>query len=133
VVLTVAGLFAFHFLVPVVNACSQAIWQLKIPPELQGRAFAIRRMLAQASTPVGYLLAGPLADHVFIPLLRDDGALAASAGAVVGVGPQRGLGLLFLVLGVACLVGNLIALRSRRLMSVERDLPDAVRPELQSA
>jgi hypothetical protein len=132
VVLTVAGLFAFHFLVPVVNACSQSVWQLKVPPGLQGRAFAIRRMLAQASTPVGYLLAGPLADHVFIPLLREDGALAATAGTLVGVGPQRGLGLLFVVLGIACLAGNLVALRSRRLMSVERDLPDAARAEPQA-
>lgn len=131
VVLIVAGLFAFHFLVPVINACSQAIWQVKIPPGLQGRAFAIRRMLAQASTPVGYLMAGPLADQVFVPLLHPDGALASTAGHLVGVGPQRGLGLLFVVLGIACLVGNLVAWRSHQLMSVERDLPDAVPSELQ--
>jgi MFS family permease len=108
VVLIVVGLFCFHFLIPVINGCSQAIWQVKVPPALQGRAFAIRRMLAQATSPVGYLLAGPLADHVFVPRFGDD----------------RGVGVLFVVLGVVCLAGNLLALRSRQLRHVERDLPD---------
>lgn len=109
VVLIVAGLFCFHFLIPVINGCSQAIWQVKVPPELQGRAFAIRRMLAQATSPIGYLLAGPLADQVFVPAF----------------GSGRGVGMLFVVLGVVCIAGNLLALRSRQLLGVEADLPDA--------
>lgn len=125
-VLIAIGLFCFYFWIPILNGCSQAIWQSKVPPGLQGRIFAIRRMFAQGTTPMGYLLAGPLADRVFVPLLLPAGALASSAGQVIGVGPGRGVGLLFVVLGVLCLAVNLISLRSHSLMHVERDLPDAI-------
>lgn len=46
--------------VPTIDAHSQAIWQTQTPRELQGRVFAIRRVIAQCSYPFGTLLAAPL-------------------------------------------------------------------------
>lgn len=43
---------------PVANAHSQAIWQTQTPHEMQGRVFAVRRLIAQFSAPLGTALAG---------------------------------------------------------------------------
>jgi len=54
-----AGLsFVFVAMTPVLNAHSQAIWQAQTPHELQGRVFAVRRLIAQCTAPLGALLAG---------------------------------------------------------------------------
>lgn len=121
-----AGLFLFNFWAPVMNGCSQAVWQVKVPPELQGRVFAIRRMIATCTTPVGYLLAGPLADGVFAPLMAPGGALAGPLGPLLGgTGPGRGIGLLLMVMGGMCVLVAIAGLLSPRLMRLEDDLPDA--------
>lgn len=126
VVLVGTGLFVFHLAIPVVNGCSQAIWQTKVEPSLQGRVFALRRMFATLSTPLGHIVAGPLADRVFKPLLVEGGPLAASLGGFLGVGPGRGIGLQFVVLGACALGVALVGFTSRRLTRLELDLPDAV-------
>jgi MFS family permease len=127
--LIAAASFLLMFPVPVINGCSQVIWQSKVPLELQGRVFAVRRMIAQATLPIAFLAAGPLADRVFTPLLVEAGPLAGSVGRLLGTGPGRGIGFLYVVLGTAFLaVGSLAAL-SRRLRQVERDLPDCL-PEV---
>jgi len=89
----------FLFCAPIVAGCTVAIWQKAVPPQMQGRVFALRRMIGSASLPIGNLVAGPLADRVFEPWLADGGALAGTIGRAVGVGPGRGLGLLFVALG----------------------------------
>lgn len=116
------GLFA----VPIVNGCSQAIWQAKVPPDVQGRVFAVRRVIAQVTIPLAQLLAGPLADHVFNPLLAPGGALAGSVGAWLGVGPGRGIGLLYLVLAGLPLAATAWVYAHPRIRHVEDELPDAV-------
>jgi hypothetical protein len=123
--LIAAAAFVVLFVLPVIEGCSQAIWQTKVAPELQGRVFAARRMVAWSAMPLAYLAAGPLADRVFEPLLAADGPLAASLGRFVGVGPGRGIGLLFVAVGVLLLAAVGAAWRSPAVRGVER-LPDAV-------
>ena len=43
---------------PITNAHSQAIWQVQTPRELQGRVFAVRRLIAQFSVPLSTAMAG---------------------------------------------------------------------------
>lgn len=121
-----AGLFMAMFGAPVINGASQAIWQMKVPPDLQGRVFAVRRMMAQFTAPLGHLLAGPLADHVFKPLLMPQGALAGSVGKLIGVGPGRGIGLLYIVLAILPILSSLWGYAQPQLRQVEQDLPDAI-------
>ncbi|MEM7482645.1 MAG: MFS transporter [Acidobacteriota bacterium] len=123
--LTAAGLFLAMFAAPLIHGCSQAIWQRKVPPELQGRVFAVRRMIAQATAPVAFLAAGPLADGVFGPLLAAGGSAVGSLGGLWGVGPGRGIGLLFALLGGLLLLTSVFAFAHRPLMAVEQDVPDA--------
>ena len=118
--------FLFFFGLPIVNGCSQAIWQSKTAPDVQGRVFAVRRMIAWASLPLAYLIAGPLADQVFEPLLAEGGLLASSVGQIIGVGVGRGIGLLYIILGCIILLATLAAYLYPRLRQVETELPDFI-------
>ncbi len=63
------GAFIFFFNVPIIMGSSDAIWQVKVPLPLQGRVFAFRSTIAWSSYPLAYLVAGPLSDRIFQPLL----------------------------------------------------------------
>ena len=128
-VLIASAAFVFLFTAPILTGCSQAIWQVKVPPDLQGRVFSVRRMIAYSMLPLAFLLAGPLADGVFEPMMAPGGLLAESAGRILGVGEGRGIGLLFMVLGALILVLVTIAWGLPRLRNVETELPDVVKDE----
>jgi MFS transporter, DHA3 family, macrolide efflux protein len=125
-VLIAAGLFVIMFSAPLVTGSSQAIWQVKVPTDVQGRVFAVRRLIAQFTVPLGFLSAGPLADYVFKPLLLPGGPLAGSVGRVLGVGPGRGIGLIYLILSVIPLMTTFWAYAQPRMRKVEEELPDAI-------
>ena len=55
--------------VPLANASSQTIWQGAVPAQLQGRVFAVRRMIAWGLNPLSILISIPLAHSVFGQLL----------------------------------------------------------------
>ncbi|MCW5877689.1 MAG: MFS transporter [Anaerolineales bacterium] len=119
--------FLSMLVLPIMNGSSQALWQSKTEPDLQGRVFAVRRMLGQFTVPVAILLAGPLVDQVFGPSLLPGGLLADTlVGDLVGVGPGRGLALFFAVIGTLTLLISAIALGSRRLVNVQEELPNVV-------
>ncbi len=99
--------FLSAFFIPILNGSNQAIWQAKVAPDVQGKVFAARRLIAQLSAPVAMLLAGPLADAVFEPAMMPGGALANLLGPLVGTGPGAGMGLMFVISGV---VGTLVGL-----------------------
>lgn len=97
----VVGLFLGSAFGPLINGSNQAIWQAKVAPDIQGRVFGTRRLIAWLVTPLAALMAGPLADRVFEPAMRAGGALAPLLGGLVGVGPGAGIGLMFVVFGIA--------------------------------
>lgn len=122
-----AACFVYFFCFPIINGSSQVIWQTKVPPGVQGRVFAVRRMIAWSSLPVAYLVAGPLADYVFEPLLADARSpLAETLGAIVGVGQGRGIGLLFIILGLLTVLSVCCAYLYPRLRYLEDELTDAI-------
>ncbi len=64
-----AALVGLHIgMIPFMNAHSQAIWQTQTPRELQGRVFAVRRVIAQFTFPLGTAFAG-LAGFVDIGMM----------------------------------------------------------------
>lgn len=122
--------FVFSLCLPFVLGCSQAIWQSKVAPGVQGRVFAVRRMIAWSTLPLAYAVAGPLADRVFNPLLIVGGPLSGTVGQVIGVGPGRGIGMLFIVLGFCICLTALAGYLYRPLRMVEEELPDALPDEV---
>ena len=121
--LAVCG-FGAMFCGPITIAASQAIWQAKVAPELQGRVFAFRRAIAMSASLVAPLLAAPLADYVFKPAMAAGGVLAPVLGPIIGVGASRGTGVLISLIGLIIVATTLIALGAPQLTRVEVDLPD---------
>ena len=120
-----AGAFGAHVTIAIVFGSNQAIWQSKVAPDIQGRVFATQQMVTRAASPLAYLLAGPLADRVFEPFMAGGGALATGFGQVLGTGAGRGIGLLFVLMGVAKMAVSLAGALNPRIRHVEDDLPDA--------
>jgi MFS family permease len=120
------GAFVYMLVAPILNGTSQTLWQAKVEPALQGRVFAVRRLVAWSTLPLAYLVAGPLADHVFEPLLAAGGPLAGSVGRIIGVGKGRGMALMLILIGFFILLVVALARRSPRLLRLESELPDAL-------
>jgi MFS transporter, DHA3 family, macrolide efflux protein len=118
--------FAMMFVHPIVNASSQALWQTKVAPAVQGRVFAVRRMIAWSTLPLAYITAGPLVDNVFKPLMLEGGALAGSLGPIFGVGPSRGTGLLISLIGLMTILVTASGYLHPRIRQIEDELPDFV-------
>jgi len=125
VLFTVAG-FLFFFGYAISGACGMAIWQTKVPADLQGRVFAVLRMFGWSTLPLAYLLAGPLADRVFEPLLAPSGGLADSVGRLFGVGDGRGTAVLLSASGLLLLLVTLSGYLLPRVRRVEAELPNRV-------
>lgn len=118
------GAFFSMFFAAPINASNQAIWQTKTPPDVQGKVFAARRVIAQLSAPLAMLAAGLLADYVFEPSMQVDGALAPIFGGLVGVGDGAGMGLMFIIIGVGTALIGIISYSARVVRDVETIIPD---------
>ena len=122
--------FVILFFIPISAAMSQAVWQKKVAPDIQGRVFAIRAMIAYLIIPLANLAAGPLADRVFEPLMAEGGALSESfIAGVVGVGPGRGIALIFIISGIFLWVTSAYAFANPRIRDLEEEIPDAIPDE----
>jgi DHA3 family macrolide efflux protein-like MFS transporter len=121
------GLAFNVFIVTIVQSISNAIWQLKVAPEVQGRVFSLRYMLATIITPLAYLAAGPLADQIFEPFMQEGGALASTVlGSLLQTGPGRGIGLIYVLSGVLVILISALAYLNPHIRRLEQELPDAV-------
>ncbi|MEQ8675643.1 MAG: MFS transporter [Aggregatilineales bacterium] len=119
----IGGFLAAVF-IPTLVASERAIWQRKVAPEVQGRVFAVHTLFREGLYPLGYLLAGPLADQVFGPAMMPGGALADSFGWLVGTGAGAGMGLMFVCTAFIGLTISLGGYLIPSLRNVEEDLPD---------
>jgi len=115
----------FYAAMPISTGCSQALWQTKVAHDIQGRVFAIRRMIAYSIIPLAYGLAGPLAERVFEPAMMDGGVLAPLFGPLIGTGPGHGIALIFLICGALYVLAIQGVWLNPRIRRVELELPDA--------
>jgi MFS family permease len=125
--LIAAGFFIMLFAMPIAAGSSQALWQSKVDPAVQGRVFATRSMISRSIMPLAFLLAGPLADRIFEPLMATQNALTNSpVGSILGRGAGRGVGLMFTLSGMFLLLATAAAYAYPRLRLVEDELPDVI-------
>jgi hypothetical protein len=118
-VLVASMVFLFSFCLPIILSCSQVIWQRNVEPEVQGRVFAVRRMIAWSTLPLAYCIAGPLADRVFLPLVRPGSHLYTVLIPLLGTGQGRGIGLIFWGAGICVLITTIWAYFYSPLRQVE--------------
>jgi MFS family permease len=93
--------------VPLINGSNQAIWQSKVAPDVQGRVFSARTLIAWLTNPISPLIAGTLADYVLEPAMRTQSGLSSALGWLIPPGPGAGMGLLIFI---SCLGGILAGL-----------------------
>ena len=110
-----AGLILSMFVIGVISAMSQAIWQLKVPSEIQGRVFAFRRMVAMSTMPLAYLVAGPLVEFVGKPV-----------AAMSGGQSNFSISFVYFLVGLWIFMVGAISLLSPKYRHLETELPDAV-------
>lgn len=120
------GLFILTLQVPLMNGCSQTIWQRKTPLFLQGRVFGMRMMIAWGAMPVAFFMAGPLADKLFEPLLAPHGSLVRTWISAIGIGEGRGIALLLVLVGILSLLITSACFLNPHLWQVEQQLPEAI-------
>lgn len=109
---------------PLVNTSNQAIWQAKVAPDVQGRVFSARRLIAWFTNPISPIIGGTLADFVLEPAMRGAGGLAALFGGLVGTGPGAGMGLLMVFCGLLSVLVPVTAYFIPAIRHAETILPD---------
>ncbi len=91
-----------------------------MPSALLGRCFAIQRVVSEGFLPLGFCVAGPLADRVFEPAMAPGGRLAPFLGGWIGTGAGRGIAVIFLLGGLAFMVAGAAGYLVPRLRRVEK-------------
>jgi DHA3 family multidrug efflux protein-like MFS transporter len=112
IVMLTIGMVVWLALIPVIEAAEQTVLQRSIPLERQGRVFGFAQMVENAASPLTAFLMAPIAETVFMPLMTD-GVGADLIGDWFGLGPARGLALMFTLAGLAGVVVTIAALLSR--------------------
>lgn len=105
----VAGMLGSYLPLPLLNAHLTTIMRTIIPIPMQARVFSARDTLQFSTIPVGLLLAGPLADCVFEPMMRGHTWLSSFLSVVVGTGPGSGMAVMFVITAVVGTVASLVA------------------------
>ncbi|MFN6499152.1 MAG: MFS transporter [Nostoc sp. DedQUE01] len=115
----------FFLTAPFINGSVQVILQTKVAESVQGRVFALTGAMWGVAVPLAAIVAGPLADYVFEPLMAFDGLWSqVLVGQIIGSGPGRGIGLLFVIIGCFILVTAFIGSQYPAIRDLEVNVPD---------
>ena len=121
----IVGMVVSALVAPLVNASNQAIWQAKVAPDVQGRVFSARRLIAWFTNPISPIIAGTLADFVLEPQMRVTGSsLSSTFSWLVGTGPGAGMSLLMFFCGFGAILAGLVGYFIPAIHNAETILPD---------
>jgi DHA3 family macrolide efflux protein-like MFS transporter len=110
---------------PLIDGSNQAIWQSKVPPDLQGRVFSARLLIAWITNPISPLIAGLLGDYVLEPAMRvPTGILPSTFGWLTPPGPGAGMGLLVFISCFGGVIAGVAGYLSSYTRNAESILPD---------
>ncbi len=101
--------------IPFIMANQNAILYRKIPTAMQGRVFAVRNAVQYSTIPVGIILGGYLADHVFEPFMGYGSAAAHALEKMVGSGAGSGMAAMFLCTGICGFAVSLLSCFNREI------------------
>ncbi len=120
----ITGMILGSIISPLINSSNQAIWQAKVAPDVQGRVFSARRLIAWFTNPLSPLIAGSLADFVLEPAMKTASPLSLTFSWLVGTGPGSGMGLLLVICGVFGALVGLSGYFFPSIRNAETILPD---------
>lgn len=124
VFLIAVGFFITGISFVFIMGLNRVIWQTKAKTEMLGRVFALQIALGVISQSAGILLTGPLAQTVFEPLMKADGALASTFGGLLGLGDGRGMAVMFILVGLTQLMIVVFSLLVPSIRNLEHRIPD---------
>jgi hypothetical protein len=124
------GLAGMLFCLAIVRGTYSTIVQVKVPQRLQGRVFAVNQVISWSTIPLGFAVLAPLWAHLFGAMLTPHGRLSGTVGAVIGTGPGRGIGFMYVVFGLVMAVSSLLAARYGRVSRFDDEVPDAIADDL---
>ncbi|ARI53936.1 non-ribosomal peptide synthetase [Streptomyces sp. S8] len=124
------GAFGMSCALSMVNGVYTTIVQIKVPQRFHGRVFALNTLVAWSTLPIGHGIIAPAGSAFFGPMFEDGGSLTSTAGALIGTGPGRGIGFMYLLFGAAMLGLVVVGLRLRVLARFDLDVPDALPDDL---
>lgn len=105
--ITISG-FLFFLTLPFINTSLDVMLRKNVDNTIQGRVWSIVSLLSQIGMAIAFLAAGPLADYVFNPLFQNQNLLYSTIGAIIGTGPGRGIGFMFILSGIITLMVAII-------------------------
>jgi len=109
---------------PLVNTSNQSIWQAKVAPDVQGRVFSARRLIAWFTQPIAPLIAGVLADYVMEPAMKTSTGMSRLLGGLFGTGSGAGMGVLLFISGMLAAMVGLSGYFFKPVRDAETILPD---------
>ncbi|MFW3474300.1 amino acid adenylation domain-containing protein [Streptomyces microflavus] len=124
------GAFGMSCALSMVNGVYTTIVQIKVPQRFHGRVFALNTLVAWSTLPVGHGIIAPAGSAFFGPMFEDGGTLTSTVGALIGTGPGRGIGFMYLMFGAAMLGLVVVGLRLPVLARFDLDVPDALPDDL---
>jgi Major Facilitator Superfamily len=110
---------------PLINTSNQSLWQAKVAPDLQGRVFSARRLIAWFTNPISPIIAGLMADQWLEPSMTSGtSGLARLFSSWVGNGPGSGMALLFIFCGIAAALVGVIGFFLPKIRNADSIMPD---------
>ena len=109
----ILGMLGTYLPLPYLDANLTTVMRTTIPVPMQARVFSARDTLQFCTIPLGLLVGGPLADHVFEPVMRAQGRLGHALSLMVGTGPGAGMAVMFLLTAIIGTVTSLVASRAQ--------------------
>ena len=99
-----AAAFGSYMMAALMNVNLDTIMRENVPPEMQGRVFSAKGTLQNFTIPIALLLGGLLADTVFEPFMLADSPVQRFLSGFLGTGKGSGIGLMFLIAGIAGMI-----------------------------
>jgi DHA3 family macrolide efflux protein-like MFS transporter len=105
-------------------ATSQALLQVKVAPDVQGRVFSARRLLTWFPDTFTPILGGLLADKVMEPAMQNGGWAAKLFNWMAGTGPGSGMAVMMVVFGILTILALISGYIFPQIRNMEAILPD---------
>lgn len=105
--------------VPIIFSSYMAVWYAKVPATLQGRVFAADHLIGLVIGASASLIAGPLADHVFDPMMMTENRLTAFLRNIVGTDSGAGITGLYTLCSLAILLISMVSFFIPKLSSIK--------------
>ncbi|NEQ68259.1 MAG: MFS transporter [Symploca sp. SIO2D2] len=121
--------FLFVLTFTLADGSIQILLQKQVLPELQGRVFSLSNAVMSVAGLAG-IASASVVDPLLEPLMAFEGPWANGLGQIIGTGPGRGIGLMFIMLGVVAILTAAVAYRHTPLMQFEQETTTIDNPNL---